>query len=345
MVLDKLKGVRLLQAPNNLANQAWLLSQLLKSVGIDSTVVSYIKNYLGYESDINFGVDLETTSFIKKAMTVAKKFPGLLQYDLYHLHSNTLIPYINIDLPILKMLNKPCLINLHGTDARIISIAKKNNPYVEGVLINRDKKATGFLKRCSTFYDTVVVGDYELEEYAKVYFKNATVIPRLINYSTIEPKYSISVKGKLKILHTPTNERVKGTKIIEKAMSKYKRYVEYTKIINTSHKNTLMAIANCDIYLDQIIIGMYGVGSLEAMVLGKPVICYIRPDLKYKFYKNLPIITANPDTLDKTIKHLIKNRDMLAFIGKESRKYVEKYHNTEKILGDYVSLYNSLLSK
>ena len=60
------------------------------------------------------------------------------------------------------------------------------------------------------------------------------------------------------------------------------------------HQILLKQIKLSDVIVDQFILGWYGMFSLEAMCMRKPVLCYIREDLAEK-YKNLPILNTKPE--------------------------------------------------
>ena len=97
-----------------------------------------------------------------------------------------------------------------------------------------------------------------------------------------------------------------------------------------------------DLIIDQLHIGSYGLLAVEAMAMGKPVICWISDYMRGHYPPDLPIITANPDNIQTVIGHAIKNIDMLPDKGKQGRAYVEKHHDMLKNSERMLSLYNAL---
>ena len=107
-------------------------------------------------------------------------------------------------------------------------------------------------------------------------------------------------------------------------------------------------IQKSDLVIDQLIIGWYAMFAIEAMSLGKPVVCNLRNDF-LEFYQNVgllelndcPIINASPSNIEEVIRSIYDSRDSLLEIGIRGRKYVEKYHSI-----DYVGLHfeNVLIS-
>ena len=96
-----------------------------------------------------------------------------------------------------------------------------------------------------------------------------------------------------------------------------------------------------DIVIDQLYIGTYGVFALEAMALGKPVVTYLRPDLKEAFPKDLPIVSASEATLKEALASLLENPAELGRLGRLGRSYVERYHDYRKIAVVLAKLYET----
>ncbi len=94
--------------------------------------------------------------------------------------------------------------------------------------------------------------------------------------------------------------------------------------------------------MDQLLLGTYGIVSVEAMALGKPVICYIRDDLISKYPEDLPIVNANPCTIEDALETLLANPKLRLELGMRSREFAERYHDSKVIAGKLVALYESL---
>lgn len=71
--------------------------------------------------------------------------------------------------------------------------------------------------------------------------------------------------------------------------------------------------------------------ALEAMALGKPVITYIDDEFRATFPEELPIVSAEFDNLHEIISDLIANSNKRTELGKAGRRYVERYHDADKI--------------
>jgi hypothetical protein len=84
---------------------------------------------------------------------------------------------------------------------------------------------------------------------------------------------------------------------------------------------------------------MFGYTAVEAMALGKPVLCFIRDMAKVRDASACPIINTNPDNLYDKLKYLAENRDEIPRLGQASRAYVEKHHSIEAFCHRLNALY------
>lgn len=75
------------------------------------------------------------------------------------------------------------------------------------------------------------------------------------------------------------------------------------------------------------------------MAYVKPVVCYIKEELVGKYSKDLPIVNANPDTLEHVLAFLLDSPQDLHELGRKGRAYVEAHHDPAAIAQQWVDLY------
>lgn len=145
----------------------------------------------------------------------------------------------------------------------------------------------------------------------------------------------------LKILHAPNHRAIKGTQFFVKAVEELRAEgyaVELILMEKQSNSDVLKMMSQVDLVADQLIIGWYAMFALEAMAMGKPVLCYLRDDL-IKLYENtgivekneIPLIPCTPSTVKEVILKHINNKQQLKTIGESSLQYVKKYHSLESV--------------
>lgn len=103
---------------------------------------------------------------------------------------------------------------------------------------------------------------------------------------------------------------------------------------NVPNKDVRFIQMQADIFLDQLTYGWFGANAREAMMLGKVVICYIRPEWLEsvrtempEYAEELPIVSALPDTVEAVLRDLIAHPEKRLEIGKKSRAFAIKWHS------------------
>ncbi len=147
--------------------------------------------------------------------------------------------------------------------------------------------------------------------------------------------------AKLRILHAPNHRAIKGSQYFINAVGELIAEgldVELVLVEHLPNDEVRKIMASVDIVADQLIIGWYAMFALEAMAMEKPVLCYLRGDLKQLYMvagliapDEIPIINCTPLTVKEVIRDLATNRGKLPEIGRRSREYVIKHHSTQAV--------------
>jgi exosome complex RNA-binding protein Csl4 len=152
--------------------------------------------------------------------------------------------------------------------------------------------------------------------------------------------------------HAPTHRIVKGTDVVIEVVSKLRaqgHMVRLELIEGLPREEALKKYEEIDLFIDQLVIGWYGVVSLEVLALGKPVICFTKgkglqfvdPDM----LKDLPIVNADTITLEKRIIEIMRmditQRSKLAELG---ISFLKKWHDPRKIAKKLLKDYKVVLS-
>jgi glycosyltransferase involved in cell wall biosynthesis len=111
------------------------------------------------------------------------------------------------------------------------------------------------------------------------------------------------------------------------------------------HTEALQVVKDCDVFLDQFVIGVHGLAALESMSFGKPTVSYINPLMFSRYPADLPVVNANQDTLAEVLGGLLKDGHRRHEVGVQSRAYVEKYHDSGVIAKQLVGIYEELVEK
>lgn len=197
------------------------------------------------------------------------------------------------------------------------------------------------LKRVRRYVDIVVgSGFFDSVELKQLHFKYKCI--DLMRWQPQDSEKSCDVK-KIRILHshsleTRTDDKlnIKGTPYVLEAMNRLTQEfdnVEFSNISGLTPAEMLFEQQKADIIVDQLIYGYWGSTGIEAMALGKVLVCYVRPEWKRFFFEkfpehdSLPIAEATTISIYSVLKDLIENESERLRLSKAGRIFAEKQYD------------------
>ena len=340
--------LRIFHGPVNTCNTGYYIAKELRNQGLVAKNISYY-------DDVKYDqyVDVHSKSKILKIIfQLYYLFKFIFKYDVFHLNCAKTLLLWNLDLPLLKIFNKKIVMTYVGSDVRISQLENKRNPYFELTTAKKaSKKRDGLkirrMKFQSLFVDKIMVVD-DLIYYTERYFPANKIsqinIHKALDLKGFTPSYNTNHIPI--VLHAPSDLDIKGTSFIEKAIEELKERgvkIQYKRIHKLSHDKALELYRNCDIIIDQVLIGSFGLLSVEGMALGKPVCVYLLDEIIEKYHPDIPLINVNIDNLGQKLEYLINNPKERIAIGKKGRAYVEKNYNIEVVTKQLIKLYQHLI--
>ncbi|WP_027408541.1 glycosyltransferase family 4 protein [Anoxybacteroides tepidamans] len=320
------------------------LCEALTRKGMDVTTCHFYKHSSNVSVDICLNLQdvppnervNKMTEFLHKAMD---------EYDLFHFHFGFTFLPDNSDLEILKRKGKKLIVHHHGSEVRSLSIARSfNNPYVEVKPYWTEERIQQNLQRLSQYVDDAIIPYFELLPYIEKYYKNIHYIPNGVDVRSMKAVYPETTCSSPLLIHAPSNRMLKGTEYVTNAVERLRQKglnFRFALIEKLPHAEAQRLYREADIVIDQLRIGDYGLFSIEAMALGKPVVCFIRDDLRNK-YPDLPIVNATPDTVAHVLEDLIKDPEKRRQLGIQSRNYAQKFHDADNAADKLIEIYKNL---
>jgi glycosyltransferase involved in cell wall biosynthesis len=149
----------------------------------------------------------------------------------------------------------------------------------------------------------------------------------------------------VRILHAPNHRSLKGTNYFVQAVNELRAEgyaVELELIEKVTNAEVRQRIAAADIVADQLVIGWYAMFAMEAMALGRPVLCHVRDDLLALHLAagtlepdELPLVRCDPTTVKAAIRDLLDNPERRRQYGDRGVDFVRRRHSLDAIGGTF----------
>jgi glycosyltransferase involved in cell wall biosynthesis len=343
--------VRVLHCPTDTGGNAWTLARAERALGLDSAVMVFGSSWLQYPADVD--LRLPELSRPGRAVAVARAFyHAVHDYDVIHfnfgeslLPRSSLVPWLrHVDLPLLRALRKVIVVTYQGCDVRQRGFCTRHFPFsacdatecgvcTPEVDADRARRAAIF----DRYADSIFALNPDL---LRVLPQRAEFLP----YATIDPRSWTPVRsrprtdGIFRILHAPTSRSIKGTRYLVAAVEGLREThpgIELDLVEGRPHAEVRALYESADVVVDQLLIGWYGGFAVEAMALGKPVVCYLREEdvrlIPSPMRHDIPLLNATPHTLAGVLSALASDPAVLEVAGRRSREYVERWHDPARV--------------
>ncbi|NTU89058.1 MAG: glycosyltransferase family 4 protein [Actinobacteria bacterium] len=337
--------MRVLHGMSERANQAVWSVRGLRSKGCEAKSAVFIKNPYASSPDYSLGVDkgkkILYPWYALKMLAFAVF--AVCRFDIFHFHAGTSLLPGNVDVALLRALGKRYYCEFHGSELRQGRAWTERNPYSSllpeyGANPSLENRAKRVLKHASG----VIVHDEELAQYLPDFTGPVYYVPLRIDLVDFIPSYPSVTACRPLIVHAPTDPRIKGTDYVKEVIDDLRDVYDFDFVLveGKTQEEAKTLYSQADIIIDQLIIGSYGVFAVEAMALGKPVVTYIREDLKESFPPELPIIDANIDTLRNRLVPLLEDASLRNALGVAGRIYAEDYHDCIRVADILRNIYS-----
>jgi glycosyltransferase involved in cell wall biosynthesis len=305
--------LRVTHCPVNVAGIPWENVQALRRKGIDARLVVFERGQLHPEADVSLD---RRGGLAHRQLTQWRALARLLPVtDVFHFYFGlTLVPK-SVQFPILRALHKKSIFHYLGSDIR-----------------GKTPGELAYGKRA----DAEIVGSYAATRWVPA----AEVVPPGLDLRSFTP-VPPSDRARPLVVHAPSSRAKKGTDHVIAACRELD--VELDIVEGVAHDLARERYARADIVVDQLNAGWHGVFALESMALGKPVVAHLDPDVVERSAKafgiRVPIVPATAETLADALRPLVASPAERRRIGAESRAYVERVHDIDRIADRLVDIY------
>lgn len=280
---------------------------------------------------------------------------AIREADVVHWHFGFPAWIKDAGLPYAALLNKPRIVEFWGSDIRVPEVASRDNPSIRALYSDpgaddpssyQRSRATQ-VKFARYGFECLIPGPELLAYVQSDLFPSPFKTVAGLILSDFSPNYPDPRRRRPVVVHMPSSLPIKGTPAVLRAIDQLKAHYdfEFRLIHGAPRAEALAAVRDCDIFLDQFVIGSYGAAALEAMAFGKPAVCYIKDTLLPQLPTDIAFVNANQDNLAQVVAALLEDGQRRYDVGRQSRAYVEKYHDAHQVAKQLLAIYQELIAK
>jgi len=333
----KPRPLRVAHLPTNIASLPIHTARSQREVGIDARVFEF-----GYEKSPF--IDYEGVEWIQlpanyrtlPGVHVIARYARIIAWaDVVHWYSASRLLPRELDFRIPRMLDRPRIVEWMGSDIRRPSVELADNPVFARAVsdpiladmwsdersseFQRQFHEAGFVPACATGMVQYVRDEYR---------GDLCVVDRALPIMDYEPSYPRADQSTPPlVVHAPSRLVSKGTPAVLGAIERLQGQLRFDVdlVHGVPRAEAVRRMQRCDIFIDQLIVGDFGMAALEAMALGKPVIAYVKRTLRERYPADLPVVDATPESLESVLRSLLADPAKRAELGALGRRFVERH--------------------
>jgi hypothetical protein len=276
---------------------------------------------------------------------------ALFRFDVFHFLSGELIltrKLRRFEMQIYKLLGKKVIMHFVGADIRSVNYLDWKSQHMEDYLAGKPSPESlslpyqkALIQDALDYADTLLVSTPDLLDI----IASATYLPVFLNWEHLPERTPKAPYPPLKILFSPSGTRTKGNQYIYAALDRLKEtYGNRVEIYTPGYDNKehfqysttrydlLQKMGSYHIVIDQMLIGWYGLKTLEALAMGCTVICFM--DSKYQkfLFPHSPIVEADIHSLYHALEQQVSS-----WTPPHHTHWIQKHH--------HISAYSKLLQE
>jgi glycosyltransferase involved in cell wall biosynthesis len=302
----------------NTAGVPWTNVLAQRRRGVDARLVVFERYRLHPEADES--LELAGRGLARRQLAQWRALARLLpRADVFHFYFGlTLVPK-RLQFPLLHAFRKKSVLHYLGSDIR-----------------GKQPEELAFGRRA----EAEIVGSYD----AIRWVPQAEMIPPGVDLSQYDPAPPAD-RARPVIVHAPSNRRRKGTDAVIAACEGLDADLDLVEGLH--HEAARERYRAADIVVDQLNAGWYGLLAIECLAFGKPVVTFLHDEAVARteaaFGTRVPLVNASAETLRERLAALVAGGPAeWRRIGAESRAYVERVHDLERVTDRLLALYAAL---
>ncbi len=176
------------------------------------------------------------------------------------------------------------------------------------------------------------------------YLPDATWLPVVVDTNIWSSDFvPLTRPGAPKVFHVPSRGSMKGTDDVDLICLRLQAEgrIRYVREESLTHQQMLERMMDCDIVIDQLRLGDYGITAVEAMSGGKVVVGHVADRVRQRIDGDVPIVEASWHNLREVLEAVLENRDRVSDLSQAGRDYARRWHDgraSAAVLADFMGL-------
>ena len=333
--------MRILHAPQNISNQLTYMARALRDLGHECEVWTFGESRFAFPCDRTIDVSERNPREVWRHFMDAVE-----RFDVFHFHfGQSFFPHgwegmpPLWDVPVLRMLGKKGFVSYWGSDARQRKVLETINPWGHLFLAGHQPNDDWIEKSIHvwrTYANRMFVHSVELLPHVA----GSVVVERSIDLQEW-PQVEPANRQLPVLLHVPSKRAMKGTELIVEGIDRLKAEgleFEFRLLENVSHTEVKSAIREADVLIDQLVLGDFGIISVETMASSRVSVAYLLEEVK-QAYPDLPVYDVKPDTFVDRMRELIRNRKLRRRLARAGRTFVKKHFSASAVARQLIGFY------
>jgi len=221
----------------------------------------------------------------------------------------------------------------HGSDVRdpLAHMARDEWSYFtvgdddwRASLIRRTEINRGFAEGCGwpVFHSTPDMG-FDLP--------SSTWLPVVVDVGAWASDAPLLERERPLVVHVPSQRHppIKGTQFIDPVLRRLhdEGAIEYVAPSGLPHAQLRELVKSCDVVVDQVMFGSYGVAAVEAMAAGRVCVGRMIDAVRERMPESPQLLEATPQTLYEVVASIRDRRDELRAQAAAGREFAHTWHD------------------
>ena len=338
----------IIHGPENIAGMPGLIAEGQRAIGLDAVSICHATPGFQFQADFRFGArgQIGGRGFLETLKDL------MFAAEAIHIYFGTsFLGASLVDARLASAAKKPVFHTFLGCDARDkrtrlaatrSSMCTECSPH--GCSRNRELAIkTALSSQQPIFVSTPdLLDEIPTAIYIPLPVSIEAWTPTTEKTATSGQRRPAEMARPLRILHAPTDRLKKGTRHLLAAVDSLQSQgapLELVLVENQTQAELLAIASTCDVAVDQLMAGVYGTFAAETMTMGLPTIAWIVPIYRHHYSEDLPILSADPQTLGALLSRILTGEIDLADCAKQSSHFAARVHGHVAVAKQVSSYY------